>query len=208
MSARHWSRFGAVVVGAVLLAGCRQDMHNQPKYRGLRPSTFFADGSSARPLVEGTVARGTLQTDEAFFTGKNGQTLVAELPFAVDAHVLDRGQERFNIYCAPCHDQTGSGRGMVVQRGYRQPPSFHIDRLRTVEIGHFFDTMTNGFGAMPDYREQISPRDRWNIAAYIRALQLSQRAATADVPGGDPAKLAPAAPAPGAAGHAGGEGAK
>jgi len=208
VSAIRWSRLGAVAVGAMLLAGCRQDMHNQPKYRGLRPSTFFADGSSARPLVEGTVARGTLQTDESFFTGKNGQTLVAELPFAVEAQVLDRGQERFNIYCAPCHDQTGNGRGMVVQRGYRQPPSFHIDRLRTVEIGHFFDTMTNGFGAMPDYRVQISPRDRWNIAAYIRALQLSQRAATSDVPGGDPAKLAaPAAPAAGA-GHAGGEGAK
>jgi hypothetical protein len=175
-------------------------MHNQPKYKGLRSSVFFADGASARPLVEGTIARGTLQTDEAFFTGKNGTTMVTELPFPVDEKVLDRGEQRFNIYCTPCHDKTGSGRGMVVQRGYRQPPSFHIDRLRTIEIGHFFDVMTNGFGAMPDYRVQISPRDRWNIAAYIRALQLSQHAATADVPGGDPAKLAPAAPA---AGHAG-----
>ena len=130
--------------------------------------------------------------------------MVTELPFPVDAAVLDRGEERFNIYCTPCHDRTGSGRGMVVQRGYRQPPSFHIDRLRNVEIGHFFDVMTNGFGAMPDYRAQVSPRDRWNIAAYIRALQLSQHAAAADVPGGDPAKLAPPTPAP-AAGH-GGEG--
>src|SRR5205085_6284355 len=108
---------------------------------GLRASTFFADGSSARPLIEGTIARGTLQTDAAFFTGKNGAALVTELPFPVDEAVLNRGEERFNIYCTPCHDRTGSGRGMVVQRGYRQPPSFHIDRLKTVEIGHFFDVM-------------------------------------------------------------------
>ena len=126
---------------------------------------------------------------------------MSELPFPVTQAVLDRGEERFNIYCAPCHDRTGSGNGMVVQRGYRQPPSFHQDRLRNIEIGHFFDVMTNGFGAMPDYRAQITPRDRWNIAAYIRALQLSQHATAADVPGGDPAKLAPAAPAAGEARH-------
>ena len=201
---RTGGRLLLAIAGAVLLTACRQDMHNQPKYRGLRASMFFADGSSARPLVEGTIARGTLQTDEAFFTGKNGTAMVTELPFPVDAAVLDRGEERFNIYCTPCHDRTGSGRGLVVQRGYRQPPSFHIDRLRTVEIGHFFDVMTNGFGAMPDYRAQVSPRDRWNIAAYIRALQLSQHGTAADVPGGDPAKLTPPTPAP-AAGH-GGEG--
>ena len=198
---RRLGPLSIVLVGALAAAGCRQDMHNQPKYVPLRASEFFADGSSARPLVEGTIARGTLQTDESFFTGKNGTTLVSELPFPVTQAVLDRGEERFNIYCAPCHDRTGSGNGMVVQRGYRQPPSYHIDRLRTVEIGHFFDVMTNGFGAMPDYRQQISPRDRWNIAAYIRALQLSQHATAADVPGGDPAKLAPAAPAAGEARH-------
>jgi len=201
---RTGGRLLLAIAGAALLTACRQDMHNQPKYRGLRASTFFADGSSARPLVEGTIARGTLQTDEAFFTGKNGTAMVTELPFPVDAAVLDRGEERFNIYCTPCHGRVGAGDGVVVQRGYRTPPSFHIERLRTVEIGHFFDVMTNGFGAMPDYRVQVSPRDRWNIAAYIRALQLSQHATTADVPGGDPAKLAPAAPAAGA-GH-GGEG--
>jgi len=196
-------RVKALALGAVvLLAGCRQDMHDQPKYRGLRSSAFFADGASARPLIEGTVARGTLQTDESFFTGKNGQTAVTELPFPVDAAVLDRGQERFNIYCTPCHDRTASGRGMVVQRGYKQPPSFHIDRLRSAPPGYFFDVMTNGFGVMPDYKVQISPRDRWNIVAYIRALQLSQHAAAADVPGGDPTKLAPA---PAAAGEHGGE---
>jgi mono/diheme cytochrome c family protein len=172
----------------VVVAGCRQDMHNQPKYRGLRPSVFFADGSSARPTVEGTVARGTLQEDQAFFTGKVDKATVKELPFAIDAHVLDRGQERFAIYCSPCHDATGSGRGMVVQRGYRQPPSFHTDRLRQADAGHFFDVITNGFGVMPDYKVQIAPRDRWAIVAYIRALQLSQHAAAADVPGGDPTK--------------------
>jgi mono/diheme cytochrome c family protein len=173
----------------VLVAGCRQDMHDQPKYRGLRSSAFFADGSSARPLVEGTVARGTLQEDEAFFTGKIDKVPVKELPFAVDEQVLNRGQERFNIYCSPCHDRTGSGNGMVVQRGYRQPPSFHLDRLRQADAGYFFDVMTNGFGVMPDYKAQIAPRDRWAIVGYIRALQLSQHAPASDVPGGDPTKV-------------------
>ena len=172
-------------------------MHNQPKYRPLRATTFFRDGSSARPIVEGTVARGTLQEDEAFFTGKVGGTLVSELPFSVDEQVLDRGQQRYNIFCTPCHDATGSGRGMVVQRGYRQPPSFHDDRLRAAPVGHFFDVMTNGFGVMPDYRAQVNPRDRWAIAAYIRALQLAQRASPSDVPGGDPTKV-PRPTAPGA----------
>lgn len=189
-----------LLAGVTLVSACRQDMHNQPKYKPLRASAFFENGSSARPIIEGTIARGTLQTDESFFTGKNGNVLVTELPFPVTQQVLDRGEERYNIYCTPCHDRTGSGRGMVVQRGYRQPPSYHIDRLRNVEIGHFFDVMTNGFGVMPDYRAQISPRDRWNIAAYIRALQLSQHAAAGDVPGGDPAKLAPQPPAAGEAG--------
>ena len=184
------TRFLPFAFCLLLAAGCRQDMHNQPKYRGLRASTFFENGSSARPLVEGTIARGTLQEDLAFSTGKVGTADVKEFPFPITEEVLNRGEDRFNIYCTPCHDRTGSGRGMVVQRGYRQPPSFHIDRLRQADVGHFFDVMTNGFGAMPDYRAQISPRDRWNIVAYIRALQLSQHASTADIPGGDPAKLA------------------
>lgn len=171
-------------------------MHNQPKYKPLRATTFFRDGSSSRPLIEGTVARGTLQEDEAFFTGKVGAALVTELPFPVDQHVLDRGQERFGIFCTPCHDATGSGRGMVVQRGYRQPPSFHEERLRIANAGHFFDVMTNGFGAMPDYKTVISPRDRWAIVAYVRALQLSQHAAPGDIPGGDPTKAKAATPAP------------
>jgi mono/diheme cytochrome c family protein len=182
-------RAALVLVLCALLGACRQDMHNQPKYRGLRPSAFFADGSSARPLVEGTVARGTLEEDEAFFTGKIDKVTVKEFPFAIDEKVLNRGQERYNIYCSPCHDRTGSGNGMVVQRGYKQPPSYHQDRLRNADVGYFFDVITNGFGAMPDYRAQIAPRDRWAIVAYIRALQYSQNAPAADVPGGDPTKV-------------------
>ncbi len=180
------------VLAACGLSACRQDMHNQPKYRPLRAASFFPDGASARPMVEGTVARGTLQEDEAFFTGKVANALIAELPMPVDEAVLNRGEERFNIFCAPCHDRAGTGKGMVVQRGFRAPTSFHIDRLRQAPAGHFFDVMTNGLGAMPDYRAQVSPRDRWAIVAYIRALQLSQHATPADIPGGDPTKLKPA----------------
>lgn len=173
-------------VFCLLLAGCRQDMHNQPKYRPLRPSPLFADGASARPVVDGTIARGTLQEDEAFFTGKIGTATVKEMPFAITDKDLDRGQERFNIFCSPCHDMTGSGKGMVVQRGYRAPPSFHDPRLRAADPGYIFDVMTNGFGVMPDYRTQIDARDRWRIVAYVRALQISHAAPAADVPGGDP----------------------
>lgn len=192
----------AVVVCCLLGASaCRQDMHNQPKYRPLRATTFFPDGSSARPLVEGTVPRGALNENQAFHTGKNGTTPIAELPIAVSEQVLNRGQERYNIFCTPCHDGTGTGRGMVVQRGYRQPPSFHDERLRTAPAGYLFDVMTNGFGAMPDYKVQISTEDRWAIVAYIRALQLSQRATAADVPGGDPAKPQTAGEKPGPAKH-------
>ena len=168
------------------VAGCRQDMHNQPKYRPLRPSALFADGSSARPHVDGTVARGTLHEDEAFFTGKTMGATVKELPFQVSEADLNRGQERFNIFCAPCHDKAGTGKGMVVQRGYRTPPSFHDPRLRAADPGYMFDVVTNGFGAMPDYKTQIDARDRWRIVAYVKALQLSRTGAAADIPGGDP----------------------
>jgi mono/diheme cytochrome c family protein len=184
----------SAVCTLLFVAGCRQDMHNQPKYRPLRPSTLFADGSSARQPIDGTVARGTLATDEALFTGKMGGVAVNEFPFAITPADLDRGQERFNIFCAPCHDQTGGGRGMVVQRGYRQPPSFHIARLKQVEHGYIFDVITNGFGVMPDYRTQINARDRWRIIAYLRALQLSQPTAAEPAPGAPGA----ATPAPGA----------
>ena len=193
----RWALGAGLALAIAGAAGCRQDMHNQPKYKPLRESRFFGNGSSARPAVEGTIARGTLQTDAAFFTGKNGALFVSELPFPITAEVVERGQQRYNIYCAPCHDGTGSGNGMVVQRGYPQPPSFHIDRLRNADAGYYFDVMTNGFGRMPDYRGQVSPRDRWNIVAYLRTLQLSQRATAGDVPGGDPAKpQVPAAAGP------------
>lgn len=193
-------RLSFALIALAFVSACRQDMHNQPKYRPLRPSALFSDGSSARPPVEGTVARGTLQDDEAFFTGKLSGVTVKDLPFAIDEKELNRGQERFNIFCSPCHDRTGGGRGMVVQRGYRQPPSFHIDRLKTVDAGYIFDVITNGFGAMPDYKAQIDARDRWRIVAYIRALQLSQSATRAEVPGGDP-EAANAARAKPAEGH-------
>jgi len=196
------TKLTVALICLVAVTACRQDMHDQPKYRPLRATAFFADGSSARPLVEGTVARGTLQEDAAFFTGKVGNVAVKELPFPVDEHVLSRGQDRYNIFCTPCHDAAGTGRGMVVQRGYRQPPSFHDERLRIADAGYFFDVITNGFGAMPDYRVQLAARDRWAVVAYIRALQLSQHADTSVVPGGDPTKVQPAEPtAPGPAKH-------
>jgi mono/diheme cytochrome c family protein len=157
-------------------------MHDQPKYIPLRESAFFGDARSARPLVEGTVARGHLHDDELLETGKMGGQDAAVFPFAVDAAVMARGQERFNIYCAPCHGRTGQGDGMIVRRGYRRPPSLHQDRLRDAPVGHFFDVITSGFGAMPDYAAQIRAADRWAIVAYVRALQLSEHAALADVP--------------------------
>ena len=167
----------------LLLAGCRQDMHDQPKFIPLRPSDFFADGRSARPLPEGTVARGHLNEDVAFYTGKgpDGKDLNT-FPVSVTKDLILRGQQRFNIYCTPCHSRLGDGNGMVVQRGYRHPPSYHIDRLRQAPPGHFFDVITNGFGAMPDYAAQIPPADRWAIVSYIRALQYSQQASINDVP--------------------------
>ena len=183
----------------VAVGACRQDMHNQPKYIPLRDSGFFPDGSSARPLVEDTVARGTLQEDAAFYTGKENGAILATLPFPLTQEVLDRGEQRYNIYCSPCHGPTGKGDGMIVRRGFRRPPSYHTERLQIAPIGHFYDVMTNGFGAMPDYRAQVSPRDRWAIAAYVRALQLSQHASAADIPEEEKQKLSQPKPAEGAA---------
>ena len=173
----------AVLVFAAATVACRQDMHDQPKFIPLRPSTFFADGRSARPLVDGTVARGQLNDDAAFYTGKgpDGKPLDT-FPFPVTKEIVERGQERFNIYCAPCHDRLGTGDGMIVRRGFRRPPSYHIDRLRGVPNGYLYDVIAKGFGAMPDYAAQIEPADRWAIVAYVRALQLSQHATVNDVP--------------------------
>lgn len=173
---------GAIVLGAVLLAaGCHDDMYNQVKHEPLEPSTFFADGRSSRPLEPGVVARGTLETDDAIGTGKRGDAFVAELPVEVTRDLLNRGQERFNIFCTPCHGLVGSGDGIVVERGFRRPPSYHTDRLRGVPDGQVFDVITHGFGAMPSLRERISVRDRWAIVAYVRTLQLSQAASVSDL---------------------------
>ena len=159
-------------------------MQVQPYQRPLVESDFYADKRAARPIITGTVARGHLDADTYFYTGKVGANDGDYLPFPVNEQVLQRGQQRFNIYCSPCHGEIGDGNGMIVQRGFKRPPSYHIERLRKAPIGYFFDVMTNGFGAMPDYSQQVQPADRWAIAAYIRALQLSQHATEADVPAG------------------------
>lgn len=174
---------GALAVAAALGAwGCRLDMHVQPKYKPDEPSTFFEDGRSNRPAIPGTVARGHLHDNELFYTGQVNGVDADQFPFPVTRQVLERGRQRFNIYCTPCHDYTGSGRGMVVQRGFPAPPSYHIDRLMKAPVGHFVYVMTNGYGAMYGYAARVTPQDRWAIAAYIRALQLSQHATLADVP--------------------------
>ncbi len=181
-----------VALAALLLtSACRLDMHDQPKYTPLRESDFFSDRRSARPVIEGTVARGQLNDDELLQTGRVNGQLSREFPYAVTAEVIARGRERYDIFCSPCHDRTGRGNGMIVRRGYRQPPSLHLDRLRQVPAGHFVDVMTNGFGAMPDYRTQVPASDRWAIAAYIRALQLSAGATLDQVPPEQREKLAP-----------------
>jgi len=184
----------AVALLATLsLAGCRQDMQDQPRFKPLARSDFYSDLRSARPPVEGTVARGQLHEDTYLYTGKVGSSPGDYMPFAVTEDVLARGRERFNIYCAPCHSRLGDGNGMIVQRGFRRPPSYHTERLRKAPLGYFFDVMTNGFGAMPEYATPIPPRDRWNIVAYIRALQLSQDATSAEVPAGQKVPSTPPA---------------
>ncbi len=168
---------------ACSLAGCDMlDMYDQPRYKPLAASEFFPDGMSARPLIAGTIARGQLHEDSAFYTGKVDGRYVDELPIELDAGLLDRGRERFNLFCSACHGQTGYGNGMVVERGFKRPPSYHTPRVRGLAVGNFFEIMTNGFGEMPPLNLQTEPRDRWAIAAYIRALQLSQDARLDDVP--------------------------
>jgi len=184
-------------------AGCRRDMQDQPKMKPFRSSTFFGDGLSARQLVEGTVPRGYLREDTAFYTGKKSKNLttatagsvqasatpgvgqnpypddVETFPFQVTENIVKRGRERYDIFCTVCHGLTGNGDGMIVRRGFRRAASFNDDRLRAAPVGHFFDAVTNGWGAMPSYASQIPVQDRWAIIAYIRALQLSQQNTTA-----------------------------
>lgn len=179
----------AAMAAALLAAGCRADMQDQPRMFPQRGSDFFADGRSVRPQVENTVARGQLYQDSYFYTGLDGGKEGNALPFAVTPAVLERGQERYNVYCTPCHSRVGNGEGMIVQRGYRPAGNFHTERLMNAPLGHFFNVITNGYGAMPEYASQVAPVDRWAIVAYIKALQLSESATMADVPPAERAKL-------------------
>ncbi|HEX6284717.1 MAG TPA: cytochrome c [Pyrinomonadaceae bacterium] len=212
---------GVLLIGVCLLGGaCRRDMQDQPKMKPYRGSTFFGDGLSSRPPVEGTIPRGYLRSDKALYTGKKDQTSspgaqagasgtalpttgtppgtqqsgaanaypddVDTFPFPITADTVKRGRERYEIFCSVCHGTTGYGDGMIVRRGFRQAASFHEDRLRQAPVGHFFDAITNGWGAMPAYASQVPVQDRWAIIAYIRALQLSQENVQRAMPSGSP----------------------
>jgi mono/diheme cytochrome c family protein len=183
-AARSCSRLFALSLAALACAGCRQDMQDQPKFIPQRSTTFFADGRSVRPQVPHTVARGQLGEDSFFYTGLIEGKEADALPFPVSMEVLARGQERYNIYCTPCHSRVGNGAGMIVQRGYKPAGNFHSSRILAEPLGHYFYVMTNGYGAMPDYSAQLTPADRWSVAAYIRALQISQSANESEVPSG------------------------
>ena len=169
-----------------LLAGCslKQDMALQPKDRPLAPSDFFADGRSARPLVENTVARGSVLNDELMVPKDSNA-----FPLPINLELVERGENRYKIFCSPCHGLQGDGNGMVAMRGMKHPPSYHQDRLRQVPNGYIYDVITNGFGAMLGYSAQVAPRDRWAIIAYVRALQLSRNAKISDLPPDVPEKV-------------------
>ena len=188
-----------VVLSALFLAGCtstgiEHGMEDQPKVNPLTESDFFPDGRSARSFVAGTVARGHLRADTLLYTGKLNGKDAAIFPFPITQAVLVRGRERYDIFCAICHDRAGTGAGIVVQRGFRRPPSYHTDTLRSAPVGHFYDVITNGFGTMYPYADRIAPEDRWAIIAYVRALQLSQQATLKDVPDQEQAALQKAGP--------------
>ena len=171
----------AAVAAASLLTGCRQDMHDQPKFDQQRGTSFYADGRSVRPQVENTVARSQLRRDAYFFSGFDNGKEGDGMPFPVTEAVIHRGQERYNVYCTPCHSRVGNGAGMIVQRGYAPAGNFHSDRLRQAPLGHFYNVIANGYGAMPDYSAQLTTEERWAVVAYVRALQLSQAADEKDV---------------------------
>ena len=199
-------RSAVLLVAGLLpaLAGCRQDMHDQAKYEPFEASDLFDDGTSARTPVEGTVARGLLREDGRLYRGMEADgSFVVEMPVAVTAELVARGRQRFDIFCSPCHGRTGEGQGMIVSRGFKQPESFHIDRLVNSQDGYFYDVITNGFGQMSSYASQVEPADRWAIVAYVRALQLSRRAPADMLSAAERQRLAaaaaPAAPEPAAA---------
>lgn len=198
---KNKTRLGVLLIGVCLLGGaCRRDMQDQPKMKPYRESTFFGDGLSSRPPVEGTIPRGYLRSDKEYYTGKKsvspGSTAspstnaypddMETFPFPITADTVERGRERYEIFCSVCHGTTGYGDGMIVRRGFRQAASFHEDRLRQAPVGHFFDAITNGWGAMPSYASQVPVQDRWAIIAYIRALQLSQQNVQQAMPNGSP----------------------
>jgi mono/diheme cytochrome c family protein len=196
-------------------AACRRDMQDQPKMKPYRGSSFFGDGLSSRPPVEGTIPRGYLRTDKELYTGKKSVSSVSAstspyaddtdtFPFPITAETVKRGRERYEIFCTACHGKTGYGDGMIVRRGFRQAASFHDDRLRQAPVGHFFDAITNGWGAMPSYSAQVPVQDRWAIIAYIRALQLSQQNVKQAVPSGSPVPGSSPLPAPHASPTGGG----
>jgi hypothetical protein len=172
------------IVGAAMLltAGCRQDMQNQPKYKPLGVSAFFADGRASRPIPYGSIARGELDDNDSFHTGTVNGDFAESIPLPITVALLRRGEERFNIFCSPCHDRLGTGNGMIAQRGFKAPADLNSDRVRQEPPGYIFQVITNGFGAMPDHRDQIPVRDRWAIVAYLRALELSRKATLDDVP--------------------------
>ncbi len=174
----------ASFAAAVFLTGCRQDMHDQPKYKPLRESNFFVDKRQSRPLLPNTVALGDLREATEFYTGKTSADAKVDLeyfPMPITRDVIERGHQRFDVFCSPCHGRLGNGAGMIVKRGFKAPPSYHIQRLRDAPVGHFYDVITNGYGSMYNYAAQIPPRDRWAIISYVRALQLSQNVQTADI---------------------------
>jgi hypothetical protein len=189
-----WNLKMLLLLAFVALAGCtdtgiEHGMENQPKVKPMAESDFFPDGRGARPQVPGTVARGHLQSDVLFYTGKVHGRYADVFPFPVTREVLERGHERYDIFCAVCHDRVGTGNGMIVRRGFSHPPSYHTERLRDAPVGHFFDVITNGYGAMYSYNDRIPVNDRWAIIAYIRALQFSQHAALTDLPEKDRADV-------------------
>ena len=176
------SRLIPISAMILLQAGCRQDMHDQPKYKPLAVSKFFADGRAARPIPENTVARGELNDYDSFHTGASNGDFMDTIPLQITEAVLRRGQERFDIFCSPCHGRLGDGNGMIAQRGFKAPANLQSDRVREASPGYIFQVISNGYGAMPDHRDQIPVEDRWAIVAYIRALELSRRSTLADVP--------------------------
>ena len=181
---RQLAGFASLGAALVLVTGCRQDMHNQPKFYPQRGTSFFADQRSARPQVQNTVARNQLHANAYFYTGLVNGKEGDGMPLPVTPELLQRGQEKYNIFCTPCHSRVGNGAGMIVQRGYRPAGNFHTDRLRNAPLGHIYSVIANGYGSMPEYGSQVGEEDRWAIVAYVRALQLSQYAHAADVPSG------------------------